>query len=295
MRVIEPRHLDKVKKARKRRPKIRTVNLIIVGAVAAAGAYLVFAQDVIIKQAPDGSGQQSGQANSDDAVTDFSKPSVLKTFTATQFKELYSSYAYPNTQQLTEPPSITGDEAADKRIRDIAEKRGYKLSAVPVANIVKLNEPGLSENDLIQPNALIAWQELKKAAKKAGIPLQMTSAYRSIELQRTLFMREMDNEGVYTESVALGFDDDGVTRVLKRVAIPGYSRHHTGYTIDLACDGIGLDSFLTTSCYAWLSDNNYENAKKYGWVPSYPSGVSLQGPEPEPWEYIWVGKDILFE
>jgi LAS superfamily LD-carboxypeptidase LdcB len=65
--------------------------------------------------------------------------------------------------------------------------------------------------------------------------------------------------------------------------------------MDLACGGVGLYSFKTTSCYAWLSKNNFENAKKYGWVPSYPEEASQQGPEPEAWEYIWVGTQSLYE
>lgn len=222
-------------------------------------------------------------------------PKTLRQFSGEEFKQLYSSYAYPNTQSLYERPAITGNEIADKRIQDIAEARGYKLSSIPVASIVRTEEPDLDGDDLIQPNALIAWQEMKSAAEKEGIKLQMTSAYRSIEAQRDLFVRKMREGGIYTESVAAGFVDHLVINVLTRTAPPGYSRHHTGYTIDLACDGIGLDAFTTTSCYGWLSKNNYENVKKFGWVPSYPDGASLQGPEPEPWEYIWVSTYSLYE
>jgi LAS superfamily LD-carboxypeptidase LdcB len=76
--------------------------------------------------------------------------------------------------------------------------------------------------------------------------------------------------------------------------VPGYSRHHTGYTIDLWCED-GSSTFLSSSCYKWISDNNYLKAKQSGWIPSYPAGTDDQGPEPEPWEYVWVGTERLME
>jgi LAS superfamily LD-carboxypeptidase LdcB len=42
-----------------------------------------------------------------------------------------------------------------------------------------------------------------------------------------------------------------------------------------------------------MSKDNYLQAKKYGWIPSYPEGAQQQGPEPEAWEYVWVGTASL--
>ncbi len=293
MRIIEPQHLEAARHKRKshqKKPAKMILLLVTVGVSMASFVY--FQNSAILTDKPKGSEHAAEPQQLKDNQP---KVKTLRTFTGGEFKELYSSYAYPNTQNLQIRPFITGNTEADKRIQDIAESRGYRLSSVPVASIVKTNEPGLTDDDLIQPNALIAWQEMKAAALKDGIELQMTSAYRSIEVQRALFLRRMRSEGIYTESVAAGYVDDMVEDVLSRAAPPGYSRHHTGYTIDLACDGIGLEAFTTTSCYSWLSKNNYENAKKFGWVPSYPEGASLQGPEPEPWEYIWVSTYSLYE
>jgi len=33
--------------------------------------------------------------------------------------------------------------------------------------------------------------------------------------------------------------------------------------------------------------------KRFGFIPSYPENSGKQGPEPEPWEYVWVGEDVL--
>jgi LAS superfamily LD-carboxypeptidase LdcB len=78
-------------------------------------------------------------------------------------------------------------------------------------------------------------------------------------------------------------------------AVPGYSRHHTGYTVDIACENQTTLSFIYTVCFKWLSQNNYERTKKFGWIPSYPEEAVLQGPEPESWEYVWVGIDAVTE
>jgi LAS superfamily LD-carboxypeptidase LdcB len=107
--------------------------------------------------------------------------------------------------------------------------------------------------------------------------------------------RLADAGGSNPQSIADGHSDAAVVRVLQWTAPPGHSRHHTGYAIDLACAGTNFFIFKTTPCYAWLSKHNYQNAKKFGWVPSYPEGAVNQGPELEAWEYIWVGTTLLYE
>ncbi len=91
-----------------------------------------------------------------------------------------------------------------------------------------------------------------------------------------------------------GESDKEINDILITRSIPGYSKHHTGYTIDIGCGNYLLDySFADTECFDWLAVNNYENAKRFGFIPSYPENSGKQGPEPEPWEYVWVGEDVL--
>lgn len=215
-------------------------------------------------------------------------------FTGEQFQELYESLAFPNTELLRETPVITGNQTADGRIKQIAESRGYALRSVPIFPIVKTDAPRLTTDDLLQPKAYEAWLELEKAARADNIPLQLNSGYRSVEAQRELFIERLKAAGASTQSIAAGTADSLVTQVLLQAAPPGYSRHHTGYTIDLFCnDGSGA-IFEKTTCFTWLKENNYEQAKQTGWVPSYPEGADDQGPEPEPWEYVWVGVNTIY-
>ncbi|MCA9333173.1 D-alanyl-D-alanine carboxypeptidase family protein [Candidatus Saccharibacteria bacterium] len=220
------------------------------------------------------------------------KPGSYKIFTGQQFKDLYYSVGYPNTQQIQDPISITGNFDADKRIRSIAESRGYKQTSIPQNPINRINEPRLNGDDLLQPLAADGWTKLKELAKNENIPLSIISAYRSPEWQRDLFLQRLYANGVTPAQVAAGIADKAVNATLVTAAVPGYSRHHTGYTIDLWCED-GSGAFAYSSCFRWIKNNNYQRAKEAGWIPSYPEGTNEQGPEPEPWEYVWVGKGVL--
>jgi LAS superfamily LD-carboxypeptidase LdcB len=101
--------------------------------------------------------------------------------------------------------------------------------------------------------------------------------------------------GLTPEQVAAGSVDQQVTDLLKITAIPGFSRHHTGYTVDISCESNKGVIFENTTCFRWLSQNNYQHAKESGWIPSYPPGAGDQGPNPEAWEYVWVGTPALYE
>ena len=295
MRVIEPSQLQHVaKKKKSKRPKV----LAVIGVLLVAGGVFAYWL-VVLKPSPakptsyevlSGTTSQPSSSPSQQKV---SANTTLKNFTAAEFKALYASTAYPNNDLLTIPPAITGNPDADAQIRKIAEKRGYTLKSVPVAPITKTNEPGLEGDDLLQPLAMQAWATLKANAKKDGIGLKLNSGYRSIEYQRNLFLERLQAKGGNISAIASGENLGAVEGVLLITAPPGYSRHHTGYTVDLWCLD-GSATFVASSCFSWMSKDNYKHTKEAGWIPSYPDGAEVQGPEPEPWEYVWVGTASLY-
>lgn len=289
MRVIEPRQTKTAKRmtwhfSRPRKLFIMGISMFVLLGVAAWWSDLY----------PDKSLSAVLFNDEDRQVETKTSNTDLITYTPEGFSDIYSTFDYPNTKEITVPQPITGNVLADERIRTIAEKRGFSLRSIPVARIVKTDEPDLEGDDLLQPLALSAWQDLKISAKRAGVPLRLQSAYRSVEYQRELFVNELVKSAAYTTDIANGLVDAKIDRILTTTAPPGYSRHHTGYAIDLACYPGGVFiAFTKSPCDTWLSANNYENAKKHGWIPSYPSGLTKQGPEPESWEYVWVGLDRL--
>lgn len=289
MRVIEPKK-QPIRTVYKKRSswKLAVIALCIIG--LAAVAYRFFANKQPTQVSSDS--PVATKTTQQPAKQTVKKTGTFKEFTGQQFKDLYYSIAYPNTQQVSEPFSITGNIDADIRIRTLAEARGYKQTVVPQAAIVKINEPRLNGDNLLQPLAASGWESLKSSAKADQVPLSIISAYRSPEWQKDLFMQRLTANGAVVSQIAGGGQDIAINTTLGMTAVPGYSRHHTGYTIDLWCED-GSGSFKASSCYEWIKKDNYLNAKKSGWIPSYPEGTDLQGPEPEPWEFVWVGTDVL--
>lgn len=284
MKIIEPRRQSPARQHRSRsRSKLARLIVILI---------LVSGWTLIRHQPADAPSLQTSEqaVNSGNTLAQQAASQLPAQFTPEQFRNLYRLVAYPNTQEIVTPPAITSNQQADTRILEVAQKRGYRLSAVPVSPITKLDEKYLDDDDLLQAHAAIAWQELKAAAAKEGIPLTLVSGYRSVDYQRDLFLGRLRALGATNADIAAGRADNLISKVLEVAAPPGYSRHHTGYTIDLACNSIGLHAFTRTACFKWLSADNYLNAKRYGFIPSYPEGASTQGPEAESWEYVWVGQ-----
>lgn len=169
-------------------------------------------------------------------------------------------------------PSITGDPDLDDRIRAIAESRGYRRQPEPSRDLVVVDGVRL------QPPAAASWTALKSAAAAAGHSLVLRSGYRSHADQRVIFTGKLTDRS-----------DAGIDRRLQTSAAPGYSKHHTGYAVDITQSGWTIFSFEGSPGYTWLAADDFANAKAHGWIPSYPEGASAQGPEPEPWELVWVG------
>jgi LAS superfamily LD-carboxypeptidase LdcB len=297
MRIIEPQqhHFHKTPKAKFRKPKNKRLQAIILLVAIFIILCVVFWPSNKAAAPTDNAVKTGSNTIQISPAPPPPRPKVLKTFTGDEFRDLYNNFAYPNTEQITSTLSITGNATADARIRKLSESRGYKLRSIPVAPIQKIGDPNLSGDDLLQSKALEAWRELQKNAKQSNIDIRILSAYRSPELQRSIFNSRLNATGVSIAQIANGEADGAVNAVLKTTSVPGYSRHHTGYTVDFQCGNGTLEAFENSPCYTWISKNNYENAKKAGWIPSYPAGTSLQGPDPEPWEYVWVGTDSLYQ
>lgn len=119
--------------------------------------------------------------------------------------------------------------------------------------------------------------KLFRAAENEGYDLMVSSAYRSIEDQKTLYNSiKRTNGEAYADKYALD---------------PGASEHHTGYAVDLtdastACEEDSDDCILSPATAAWLADY----VSDYGFIIRYPSGKeSITGIPHEPWHLRYVG------
>lgn len=200
----------------------------------------------------------------------------LPEFTGDEFNDLFTTATLENLAPVGPAPSITGNATTDQHIRDIGEDRGYVRRPLPNGPLTSVS--GL----MMQPTAVDAWIALRDAAKAAGHTLLLRSTYRSHSTQTIILLRRL-----------YSFSDSAINYRLRSVAVPGYSKHHTGYAIDITQPGYAFTSFKYSPAYQWLAANNYANAKRYGWIPSYPPDASSQGPQPEAWEFTYVGIDNI--
>lgn len=131
-----------------------------------------------------------------------------------------------------------------------------------------------------------AYQPLKNMfsdAEKAGVPLQLVSAYRSIYLQDKLFTRSVNSyisQG-YSESEAINKANYSRT-------FSGTSEHNTGLGFDILERGNYTlnTSFENTAQFRWLM----ENAENYGFILRYPNNKTNEtGIMYEPWHFRYVG------
>lgn len=291
MRVVEPHHF----KANKVAPKKRLKTLFLLASIlllGISGYYLfIYREKVTAPTDVAGINIEDNQTKPDEQITEVvdTVKDTLRTFSDNEFKVFYDNLLQPNLTRVENPPSITGNDIADARIRKIAEDRGYMLRSSPSSELSSI------EGNQIQPQVVEPWKKLKSQAAAAGHQISIVSGYRSEQDQRVLFLQRLSAAGASIDAVASGEADSIVDQVLKTSSIPGYSKHHTGYTIDILCAGFAFENFKNSPCNDWITADNYKAAKESGFLPSYPPLADAQGPEPEAWEYVWVGTELLYE
>jgi hypothetical protein len=192
--------------------------------------------------------------------------------TPDEYLATFDEALLPGLGPIGAPPPITGNPEIDARIRELGEARGYTRRPEPTQNLVR------TDGALLQPAASTAWEGLQAAARAEGQTLILTSGYRSGSHQASLMLGKLT-----------GYNDASIEAVLDIIAVPGYSKHHTGYALDMVSDTHQRFDFVNSPEYSWLAENNFERAKAFGFIPSYPEGIINAGPNPEPWELVWVG------
>jgi len=202
--------------------------------------------------------------------------SRLPDYTDAEFVRLAELAELINLSSPGPPPEITGNEEVDAQIRVLAEARGYVMRPVPEGPLVEV------DSELLQEPAALAWRALKQKADTAGYSIRLVSGYRSVASQAGVFVGGAGGSTMRAYEARLAWS-----------APPGYSKHHTGYVIDLALPGESHNRFRQSEAYRWLVADNYEVLKGFGFVPSYPPDGPPQGPNPETWEYSYVGISVI--
>ena len=262
----------------------KIIAFVFIAALLGTGAYWFVLKD----SEADNNNSQTVSGEPLHTITN-NEGTKFKHFTPQEFSDLYNGFAYPNTMPIKNNFSVTENDEADEIINELAESVGYKVRSAPVTD----NFVDIGGERLVQRIAAESWKDLVKEAKKNDIDLRVTEGFRSAEDQNRIFIDRLGN--ISPDKIIDRSSDSRIEELLKTTAPAGYSRHHTGYTVDLACDSDPNVLFENSICFKWISGSNYINVKKFGWIPSYPEGIKNQGPDPESWEYVWVGLSALKE
>lgn len=150
---------------------------------------------------------------------------------------------------------------------------------------LKALEEGLSVDVRIYEVA----KKMLADAKKAGLHIEICSAYRSVERQQQVFgasMKERVKDGMSYW--------DAYEETALNVALPGTSEHALGLALDLVSSQYTeLDERQETTAEAkWLK----ANCHKYGFILRYPpEKTNITGIIYEPWHYRYVGVEEATE
>ncbi|MEO6246141.1 MAG: M15 family metallopeptidase [Opitutaceae bacterium] len=119
--------------------------------------------------------------------------------------------------------------------------------------------------------AASAWRQMRNAAAQDGVVLFPLSGFRSVARQTRLIRMNL--------AKGRTLDD-----ILRYIAAPGYSEHHTGRAIDVGSpDDVSVEEkFGRTPAFRWLR----RHAGKYGFVMSFPRR-NPHGIGYEPWHWCW--------
>ncbi|OGY23901.1 MAG: hypothetical protein A2172_05035 [Candidatus Woykebacteria bacterium RBG_13_40_15] len=185
-------------------------------------------------------------------------------------------------QEKVSPISITATISAQKWVP--SNTITYKGDNLLVLINKKIGlPPNYEPSDLVfvagtlrlRKGAANAYSNMVSAAAREGIPLVISSAYRSYTDQQNTFNYWVSKSGSQQAQTFSAF--------------PGHSQHQLGTAVDFTLAGgssFFSESFGQTAQGSWLSNN----ASRFGFVLSYPKGKeSITGYIYEPWHYRYIG------
>lgn len=161
-----------------------------------------------------------------------------------------SSGVVPASGNWSIPAGVTSVRAGD------FAWGGYQNGRIPLDKLVQVVSPNGSRH-LLHPQAAASYNAMRDDARRAGISLEITDAYRD-------------------------YDHQVVTKNSKGdlAATPGTSNHGWAFALDLDAN---INNFGTPA-HNWM----VANAARYGWV--LPPWAQQGGSKPEPWHWeFWAG------
>ena len=200
------------------------------------------------------------------------KPTIENTSKVVNVLTEVSTKKEPEAPQLEE--ILTTKPSISSKLGHFNYQEADKKDLITIASYA---QGKYQRYEQLHKDAALALMQMIYAARDNGVWIVPVSGYRDIKKQQRLFQAQIRRKGSEKEAA-------------KSSAPPGYSEHHTGYTIDLT-DGklINRDitsDFASSDAYQWLVGN----AHRFGYELSFPKNNS-QGVNYEPWHWRYIGSD----
>ena len=156
---------------------------------------------------------------------------------------------------------------------DYAEQRHLPIQRV-ATRLVSIG-PAVDDGKTLHmtPRAARAWRRMRDAAGRDAVELLPVSGYRSVARQAHIIRQKLA-------------DGQKIADILRLIAAPGCSEHHTGRAIDVGSPGHTdlEENFERTAEFRWLR----RHARRFGFHLSYPRR-NRHGIGYEPWHWCWRG------
>ena len=235
----------------------------------------------------------SGTDTSSEADTNTTSTEEITAEKESETKKVTSSSSFYSNVKYRSPDAVSANIFKHgrnlmllNRKYELPENFEWDLVYWSNGNSVDAMYLNCEERNSVQAVDRAAYQPLKNmfaAASKAGVPLQLVSAYRSIYLQDKLFTRSVNSY------LSQGYSEtEAINKANYSRTFSGTSEHNTGLGFDILQQGnYSLStSFENTAQFKWLM----ENAEDYGFVLRYAKDkVDKTGIMYEPWHFRYVG------
>ena len=160
------------------------------------------------------------------------------------------------------------DSRLKKILKEIENVLGEKFTKENFENEIKLSGKIKTESSGLLPEVVTAFDKIKNESG-CNIFIKPVS-HRTYETQKKMFINEGKGRPI----------GDRINFAMRRVAIPGYSQHHTGLAIDYG----GNANCLIKKTWP---NKDFNRPNKWGFKLPYMSGGNIR--MKEPWHLYYVG------
>lgn len=200
-----------------------------------------------------------------------------------------SSQSTQSSSQASQSSEIQPVKPAENEYTTLVN-RANPLTEDFAVETRKVSYNGSESEKLFDVRVADRLEAMLNDAKAAGCPMYLVSTYRTIEYQKGLYSRKVN------EYLSKGYRQRAAEEeAAKWVAIPGTSEHNLGLVADIVSstwyneNNDLTQEFENTDHFTWL----YEHCADYGFILRYPKGKeSVTGIAYEPWHYRYVGEEV---